>query len=89
MCLDRGSNATGNVMLLSCHGNGGNQRWIYNKKLERRHSSIHLIYLIYFVYDRTHMLEHGTEDSCLTVDVESEMLIVQKCKVDGRYHHSM
>ena len=28
------------------------------------------------------MLEHGTEDSCLTVDVESEMLIVQKCKVD-------
>ena len=31
---------------------------------------------------RTHMLEHGTEDSCLTVDVESEMLTVQKCKVD-------
>ena len=28
------------------------------------------------------MLEHGTEDSCLTVDVESEMLTVQKCKVD-------
>ena len=28
------------------------------------------------------MLEHGTEDSCLTVDAESEMLIVQKCKVD-------
>ena len=38
--------------------------------------------MIYFVYDRTHMLEHGTEDSCLTVDAESEMLIVQKCKVD-------
>ena len=32
VCLDRGANATGNVMLLSCHGNGGNQRWIYNKK---------------------------------------------------------
>ena len=35
------------------------------------------------------MLEHGTEDSCLTVDVESEMLIVQKCKVDGTCHLSI
>ena len=35
---------------------------------------------------RTHMLEHGTEDSCLTVDVESEMLTVQKCKVDIIHH---
>ena len=78
VCLDWSEG--GNVILLNCHGQGGNQKWSYNKRFEDDLYVSPISFYLSGCICRTHQVKHQSQN-CLTVTADSGFVTVSTCKV--------